>query len=183
MDSDLRRNRMTKCSDLVARLARVSRWLWYFSNARRARECYCLARPFWDARALKSALRSLYLERYLALQCYRAVADLSDSELDRLMAQAIQDSRDLLATLGYFAPDITLERGTPLPDRTRSLTLRVLIRPMWAYENLRVDPAVLNTGASREWRGFCGSGSNSAFSHVGRAQAAIKSGAISPGRT
>ncbi|MBK9346832.1 MAG: outer membrane protein assembly factor [Burkholderiales bacterium] len=65
------------------------------------------------------------LERHLALQRYRAVADLSDSELDRLMAQAIQDSRDLLATLGYFAPDITLERGTPLPDGTRTLTLRV----------------------------------------------------------
>ncbi|MBK7006264.1 MAG: outer membrane protein assembly factor [Burkholderiales bacterium] len=65
------------------------------------------------------------LERHLALQRYRSVADLSDSELDRLMAQAIQDSRDLLATLGYFAPDITLERGTPLPDGTRTLTLRV----------------------------------------------------------
>lgn len=65
------------------------------------------------------------LERHLALQRYRAVADLSDSELDRLMAQAIQDSRDLLATLGYFAPDITLERGTPQPDGTRTLTLRV----------------------------------------------------------
>lgn len=40
------------------------------------------------------------LEQHLELQRYRAVADLSDSELERLMVQAIQDSRDLVATLG-----------------------------------------------------------------------------------
>lgn len=90
------------------------------------------------------------LERHLALQRYRALPDLSDSELDRLMAQATQDSRDLVATLGYFAPDITLERGPSLPSGTRSLTLRVALGPPTVITNLNLvftGPILQDPGA------------------------------------
>ena len=49
------------------------------------------------------------LGRHLELERYRELADLSDGELDRLLAAARQNARDLLATLGYFSPDIQIE--------------------------------------------------------------------------
>jgi len=54
------------------------------------------------------------LTRHLDLQRYRALSDLSDDEIARLMQQAQQDARQLIGTLGYFAPDIRIERQ---PDR------------------------------------------------------------------
>jgi translocation and assembly module TamA len=50
------------------------------------------------------------LERHLELQRYRELTDLSDDELARLMRQAEQDARSLVATLGYFSPTITVTR-------------------------------------------------------------------------
>lgn len=60
------------------------------------------------------------LTRHLELQRYRDTTDLNDDELDRLMAQAKEDARKLIGTLGYFAPDIAIERqaasaSTPWP--------------------------------------------------------------------
>ncbi len=60
------------------------------------------------------------LMRHLELQRYRELTDLSDDELERLMRQADQDARKLIGTLGYFSPDIRIERqgasaGAPLP--------------------------------------------------------------------
>lgn len=60
------------------------------------------------------------LTRHLELQRYRELTDLSDDELARLMRQADVDARQLIGTLGYFSPDITMERqaasaGTPWP--------------------------------------------------------------------
>jgi len=49
------------------------------------------------------------LGKNLELLRYRELADLSDSELDQLVAGARQNTRDLLATLGYFSPDIGIE--------------------------------------------------------------------------
>ncbi len=58
------------------------------------------------------ALREL-LERHLELRRYREVDDLDDAEMARLIVLAEKDARELLATQGYFAPDvrITRERG------------------------------------------------------------------------
>ena len=53
------------------------------------------------------------LGRHLELLRYRELTDLSDSELQRLLLEAAQNTRDLVATLGYFSPDITIEL---LPD-------------------------------------------------------------------
>ena len=54
------------------------------------------------------AVRQL-LERNLDVLRYRGLVDLSDSELARLLLAAEQDARELVATLGYFSPTITLD--------------------------------------------------------------------------
>lgn len=50
------------------------------------------------------------LTRHLDLQRYRELTDLSDDELARLLRQAQDDARQLLGTLGYFSPRITVTR-------------------------------------------------------------------------
>jgi len=65
------------------------------------------------------------LERHLELQRYRALTDLSDNELERLMAIAAQDSRDLVATLGYFSPVVRIERPGDTNTKPRVITLTV----------------------------------------------------------
>jgi translocation and assembly module TamA len=65
------------------------------------------------------------LERHLELQRYRELTDLNDSELTRLVASARENTRDLLATLGYFAPDIQLELVTGSTPGARVVRLRV----------------------------------------------------------
>jgi translocation and assembly module TamA len=54
------------------------------------------------------------LERHLELRRYREVPDLDDAELARLMGMAERDARQLLATQGYFSPQVsvTRENGT-----------------------------------------------------------------------
>ena len=51
------------------------------------------------------------LERHLQLQRYRAVTDLEDAELARLIVLADSDVRNLLGTLGYFSPDVQISRS------------------------------------------------------------------------
>lgn len=65
------------------------------------------------------------LERHLELQRYRALTDLSDNELDRLMAIAAQDCRDLVATLGYFSPVVRIKRPSDGNTKPRVITLTV----------------------------------------------------------
>ena len=50
------------------------------------------------------------LERHLELQRYRELPDLSDNELVRLLTAAEKDARELLATLGYFSPEIKFDQ-------------------------------------------------------------------------
>ena len=50
------------------------------------------------------------LERHLELQRYRAVTDLDDAELARLMVLAERNVRNLVGTLGYFSPRISIAR-------------------------------------------------------------------------
>ncbi|MCY1162811.1 autotransporter assembly complex protein TamA [Polaromonas sp.] len=56
-----------------------------------------------------SELREL-LEKHNSLQRYRAVTDLDDTELARLIVLAEGDVRNLAGTLGYFSPDIHITR-------------------------------------------------------------------------
>ena len=46
---------------------------------------------------------------HLELQRYRDLPDLQPNELSRLLVAADANARDLLGTLGYFSPDITIE--------------------------------------------------------------------------
>ena len=50
------------------------------------------------------------LEKHLELQRYRAVTDLDDAELARLIVLAERNVRNLVGTLGYFSPDIGITR-------------------------------------------------------------------------
>lgn len=47
-----------------------------------------------------------WLEQHLALQKYKTLNDLDDTELSRLLRDADNQARDLLATLGYFNPQL-----------------------------------------------------------------------------
>ncbi|MDD5324050.1 MAG: BamA/TamA family outer membrane protein [Polaromonas sp.] len=55
------------------------------------------------------AIREL-LEKHLELQRYRAVTDLDEAELARLIVLAERNVRNLVGTLGYFSPDIHITR-------------------------------------------------------------------------
>ncbi|WP_394755673.1 autotransporter assembly complex family protein [Rhodoferax sp.] len=67
------------------------------------------------------------LGRHLELLRYRALTDLSDSELTRLLAEAEQNARELVATLGYFSPELQFEQQASASGSvTRLLKLRVV---------------------------------------------------------
>ncbi len=55
-----------------------------------------------------------YLEKNLELQRFRDLPGLQERELSRLLGSADANARELLATLGYFSPDIRIEL-TPTP--------------------------------------------------------------------
>ena len=69
-------------------------------------------------------IRSL-LERHLELLRLRELTDLSDSELSRLLGAARQNTQDLVATLGYFSPDIEVEIANTSGAATRQVKLSV----------------------------------------------------------
>ena len=69
-------------------------------------------------------IRSL-LERHLELLRYQALSDLSDNELLRLMNTAQQDTQGLLATEGYFSPQIQIEREPSASHAVRAVRLSV----------------------------------------------------------
>lgn len=62
------------------------------------------------------ALREL-IEKHIELQRYRAVTDLDDVELARLIVLAERDVRKLAGTLGFFSPDIRIMREAAGPER------------------------------------------------------------------
>ncbi|MDQ3059506.1 MAG: BamA/TamA family outer membrane protein [Pseudomonadota bacterium] len=103
------------------------------------------------------------LERHLELQRYRAVTDLDEVELARLMVLAERDARNLVGTLGYFSPDIRITREGGLNQRP---TIVVAVEP---GQVTRIGPVGVNfsgdisdstdedaiaqrTGIQRDWR-------------------------------
>ncbi len=68
------------------------------------------------------------LERHLQLQRFRAVTDLEDAELARLMNLAESDVRQLVGTLGYFSPDIQISRK-PVSTPPTQTTVLVKVLP------------------------------------------------------
>jgi translocation and assembly module TamA len=66
------------------------------------------------------------LERHLELQRFRALPDLQDGELQRLLAAADANARELLGTMGYFAPTITVLM-TDTPESKAALRAVVVV--------------------------------------------------------
>ena len=68
-----------------------------------------------------------YLQRHIELQRYSELGDLDASELARLLTAAQSNVKDLLGTLGYFAPEIVLAvRDTPQnPKAARRVDITV----------------------------------------------------------
>lgn len=66
------------------------------------------------------------LQRHLELQRYRDLSDLSDSEVQSLLQTAQQDASDLLATLGYFSPEIQIQLQRAEGDKGRVVQITVL---------------------------------------------------------
>lgn len=93
-----------------------------------------------------------YLAQHMALQRFRQLPDLQAQELARLLGAADDDARGLLATLGYFSPDITItlhDNPTPARDQpARSVQVRVL--PGARTHIAGVDLTVIGSGAPPE---------------------------------
>ena len=51
------------------------------------------------------------LQKHLELNRYRAVTDLSESEMTRLLVLAERDARNLVATQGYFSPTVRISKN------------------------------------------------------------------------
>jgi len=83
------------------------------------------------------ALREL-LEKHIELQRYRAVTDLDDAELARLVVLAEHNVRKLVGTLGYFSPDIRITREGDLNQRP---TIVVSVDP---GEATLIGPVAIN---------------------------------------
>jgi len=97
-------------------LARARRWFATLAcaglaAAAMAQEAPGPQRPAFnlDIRTEDKAVREL-LQRHLELQRYRQVPDLDEAELARLLRLADRDARELLGTLGYFAPKLDIRR-------------------------------------------------------------------------
>jgi translocation and assembly module TamA len=83
----------------------------------------------------RPALRQL-VERFSDLQRYRGVSDLDAFELERLMALAGRNARELLGTEGYFAPGVQVRREALAGGRP---TVVVAIEPGPATTVRQVD--------------------------------------------
>ncbi|MDA8453703.1 BamA/TamA family outer membrane protein [Acidovorax sp. GBBC 3334] len=71
------------------------------------------------------AVRDL-LTRHMELQRFRKLPDLQASELSRLLGAAEANARELLATMGYFSPTLTIAlKETPGAAAPRSITVDV----------------------------------------------------------
>jgi len=70
-----------------------------------------------------------YLKRHLELMRYRSLTDLDDTELERLVVAADRNTRDLLGTLGYFSPEISIERDKALAGSGATRIVRIAVQP------------------------------------------------------
>lgn len=69
------------------------------------------------------------LEKHLELQRYRAVTDLDEAELARLIVLAERNVRNLVGTLGYFSPTITITREGGTVAAGQRPTIVVAVEP------------------------------------------------------
>jgi translocation and assembly module TamA len=95
-------------------LARARRWctaaLWATLAAGASLAQEGAQRPAFNLEVRAPGPVRELLERHLELQRYRWVPDLDEAELTRLLRLAERDARQLLGTLGYFAPQLEIRR-------------------------------------------------------------------------
>ncbi|GAA6121763.1 BamA/TamA family outer membrane protein [Acidovorax sp. FG27] len=92
------------------------------------------------------------LERHMELQRFRKLPDLQAAELSRLLGAADANARDLLGTMGYFSPTLTIEmREVSDPGRPPRLVL-VTVEPGPRTVVQKADVAF--TGDEAEAPGF-----------------------------
>jgi translocation and assembly module TamA len=108
------------------------------------------------------AIKAL-LERHLDLLRYRALQDLSEAEIQSLLLTAEQDASELVATLGYFSPDIRIHLqapsvvatgATPTPSPTPVVLIDVNPGPQARVGavRLRVEGAIAQDPQGQEQR-------------------------------
>jgi translocation and assembly module TamA len=87
------------------------------------------------------------LELHMELQRYRVLTDLSDVEIQSLLTAARQDASDLLATLGYFSPDIQI-RLLPT-DSSAKKVVQIVVLP-GAVARVRAVDLVLEGAVAQD---------------------------------
>lgn len=88
------------------------------------------AEPRFDIELETSGALRAFLLRHMELMRFRELRDLEADELRRLLDRAPDNLLDLLGTLGYFAPQIQIERPTATATGTEPLgTVRIRIDP------------------------------------------------------
>ncbi len=102
------------------------------------------------------------LRQHLALARFQALGDLGRGELDRLLAQAPANVRELLGTQGHFSPTIDLQlQEATAPGAPPTVTLRVEPGPLTRIASVhlmlqgdaRTDEAAAEqrAGLQRDW--------------------------------
>ncbi|BEP40253.1 autotransporter assembly complex family protein [Variovorax sp. V15] len=84
-----------------------------------------------------------YLKLHLEIQRYRELDDLGATEISRLMVAAEANARELLATLGYFTPTLTLELNeTPQGEKApREIVINVSPGELTRVSNVQISYA------------------------------------------
>ncbi len=70
-----------------------------------------------------------HLEKHLELKRFQAFSDLQERELSRLLGAADANARELLATIGYFSPDIKIDLTDTPDDRNTPRAVVVTVDP------------------------------------------------------
>ena len=84
-----------------------------------------------------------YLRLHLEIQRYRELDDLGATEISRLMVAAEANARELLGTLGYFTPTLTLELNeTPQGEKApREIVINVSPGELTKVSNVQISYA------------------------------------------
>lgn len=102
-----------------------------------------------DVRAPKDI--DVYLTKHLELQRFRRFPGLEARELSRLLGAADDNARELLATLGYFSPTLTLEmQETPGAEAPRTIVLTVEPGPQTHISDTDISVTGPDTGPSAQ---------------------------------
>lgn len=82
-----------------------------------------------------------YLTLHLEIQRYRELDDLGATEISRLMVAAEANARELLGTLGYFTPTLTLELNeTPNGEKApREIVITVAPGELTTVSNVQIS--------------------------------------------